>query len=150
MVHQKGGRSLLFREKRGSRQMYNTEMSRPSFPLVLVGKIPGKYRPIPNRNTELGYNSRTNTQRMKCSYCRKVVHYSLFCRSTKSPFGTRRSVQFFLLPPKSPIYIWKKQSYICWRDQISVQISADICRYLQISAGIWQISAQRHNLPCNP
>ncbi len=57
LVHQKGGRSLPLWEKRGSRQMYNTKTSRPSFPLVSVRKIPGKYQPIPNRITKLGYNS---------------------------------------------------------------------------------------------
>ncbi len=58
LVHQKGGRSLPLREKRGSRQMYNTGTSQPSFPLVSVGKIPEKYRPIPNRNTESRCNSK--------------------------------------------------------------------------------------------
>ncbi len=57
MVHKKGGRSLPLREKRGSRQMYDTETYRPSFPSVLVGKVLGKYRPIPNRNTESRCNS---------------------------------------------------------------------------------------------
>ncbi len=55
LIHQKGGRSLPLREKRGSHHMYNTKTSRPSFPLVSVGKIPGKYQPIPNRNTKLWY-----------------------------------------------------------------------------------------------
>ncbi len=54
LVHQKGGRS---EGKRGSRQMYDTATYQPSFPLVSVGKIPGKYRPIPNRNTESRCNS---------------------------------------------------------------------------------------------
>ncbi len=58
LVHQKGGRS---EGKRGSRQMYDTEMYQPSFPSVSVGKIPGKYRPIPNRNTESRCNSNKNT-----------------------------------------------------------------------------------------
>ncbi len=57
LIHQKWGRSLPLREKRGSCQMYNTQTSGPSFPLVLVGKIPGKFPPIPNQNTESGYNS---------------------------------------------------------------------------------------------
>ncbi len=57
LIYQKVGRSLPLREKRGSRQMYNTKTSRPSFPSVSVGKIPGKHQPTPNRNTELGYNS---------------------------------------------------------------------------------------------
>ena len=38
-------------------QRHNTEKSLPSFPLVSVGKIPRKYRPIPNQNTELRCNS---------------------------------------------------------------------------------------------
>ncbi len=66
LVHQKVSRSLPSREKRGSCQMYNTETSRPSFPLVLVGKIPGKYQPIPNWNTISGYNS-SNFQHSKLS-----------------------------------------------------------------------------------
>ncbi len=50
LVHQKGGRSLPLREKRGSRRMYDTEMSRPSFPLVRyrlvnTGKIPTDTKP---------------------------------------------------------------------------------------------------------
>ena len=60
LVHQKMGRSLPLREKRGSRQMYDTKTSRPSFPSVSVGKIPGKYRPIPNRNTKSRCNSNIN------------------------------------------------------------------------------------------
>ncbi len=51
------GPQPLLRGKRGSCQMYDTKRSRPSFPVVLVGKKPGKYQPIPNRNTTLGYNS---------------------------------------------------------------------------------------------
>ncbi len=54
LVHQKGGRSLPLREKRDSCQMYNTKMSRPSFPSVLVGKIPGKYQLILKWNTKWG------------------------------------------------------------------------------------------------
>ncbi len=38
--------------------MYNTKTPLLSFPLVSVRKIPGKYQPIPNRNTESGYNSK--------------------------------------------------------------------------------------------
>jgi hypothetical protein len=53
----KRGQKPPFEGKKGSRQMYNTETSRPSFPSVLVGKILGKYQPIPNRNTKSGYNS---------------------------------------------------------------------------------------------
>ena len=48
LVHQKGGRS----------QMFDTEKSLPSFPLVSVGKILRKYRLIPNRNTKLSCNSK--------------------------------------------------------------------------------------------
>ncbi len=62
LVHQKGGRSLSLREKRGSCQMYDTKKSWPRFPLVSVGKIPGKYRPMPNRNT----NSRCNSKIYNC------------------------------------------------------------------------------------
>ncbi len=55
----KRGQKPSFEGKKGvSRQMYNTKTSRPSFLLVSVGKIPGKYQPIPNRNTGSGYNSR--------------------------------------------------------------------------------------------
>jgi hypothetical protein len=53
----KRGQKPPFEGKRGSRQMYDTKTSRPSFPLVSVGKIPGKYRPIPNRNTQSRCNS---------------------------------------------------------------------------------------------
>jgi hypothetical protein len=56
----KRGQKTPFEKKRGSRQMYNTKMSRPSFPLVSVGKISGKYQPIPNQNTESGNNSTKN------------------------------------------------------------------------------------------
>jgi len=36
---------------------YNTEVYLPSFPPVSVNDIPKKYRPIPNRNTDLVCNS---------------------------------------------------------------------------------------------
>jgi hypothetical protein len=39
--------------------MYDTKTSRPSFPLVSVGKIPGKYQPIPNQNIKSRCNSST-------------------------------------------------------------------------------------------
>ena len=37
---------------------YDTEVYLPSFPSVPVNEIPKKYRPIPNRNTDLGCNSK--------------------------------------------------------------------------------------------
>jgi hypothetical protein len=49
--------------KRGSRQTCNTKIYQPSFPLVLAGKIPTKYQPIPTKNTSLGYKS-TNTSHL--------------------------------------------------------------------------------------
>ncbi len=57
LVHQKEGRS---EGKRGSHQMYDTKTYQPSFPPVLVRKIPRKYQPIPNWNTKSGCNSSWN------------------------------------------------------------------------------------------
>jgi hypothetical protein len=72
--------------------MLNIEMSRPSFPSVSDGKIPGKYQPIPNQNTELGYNSKiyyqspnsnligykTNITNVKNKYCLNLLPNSKF------------------------------------------------------------------------
>ena len=41
---------------------YNTKVYLPSFPPVPVNKIPKKYRPIPNRNTDTGCNPRYVTR----------------------------------------------------------------------------------------
>ncbi len=55
----KRGRCPSFEWKRGFRQIYNTKMYHPSFPLVTVGKVPRKYQPIPTKNTK-SLNNSTN------------------------------------------------------------------------------------------
>ncbi len=45
-------KSPFLERKKGSRQFFDTEMYQPIFLLVLVGKLPRKYQPIPTKNTK--------------------------------------------------------------------------------------------------
>ena len=84
---QKGGRGPPFFGKRGlppifwgSRQICNTEIYQPSFPLVLVGMIPTKYQPIPTEIPTPVYNSSV--------YLLFVVPERIFCvAKLGSPIG---------------------------------------------------------------
>ncbi len=104
MVHQIGGRSLPLREKRGSRQMYDTKTSRPSFPLVSVGKIPGKFGPIPNQNTE----SRCNSTSFRYFFLAKLlVTIPSYVYYLDGFFGVGEGVgkPLFTKHPASPVHL---------------------------------------------